>query len=348
MPKRPPTLETTLVTIELLRRIPRKRRVTAAQLHQQLENAGIQRDLRTIQRLLDMLTEHFDIERDERSKPYGYRWKEYASGLALPMLTEQESLLLLLAEQHLRHLLPGRVMKSMEGIFLQARSELHGVAPDKPAHRWLKKIRVVSPTQPLIPPKIAPDVFESVSNALYADVWLDVVYHNAAGQCKSRSVMPLGLAQQGVRLYLVCRFEGYDNERTLALHRMVTAHMTARTFDRPPDFDLEKYDAEGNLSMGTGDYIRLSFCIDKRSGLHLRESPLSLQQQIVEQEDCLAVTATVVNTAQLQWWLNGFGAKVWNIQREVIPSTLLRHNLSQAQPTIGSSIPSTTTSTNQR
>lgn len=329
MSKRPQTLETTLVTIELLRRIPRKRRITAAQLHEQLENAGIQRDLRTIQRLLDMLTEHFEIERDERSKPYGYRWKEYASGLSLPMLSEQESLILLLAEQHLRHLLPSRVMKSMEGMFMQARSELRDAVPDKPAQRWLKKVRVVSATQPLIPPKIEPEVFERVSNALYADVWLDVVYHNAAGERKNRSVMPLGLAQQGVRLYLVCRFEGYGNERTLALHRIVTAHMTSRTFERPSDFDLEKYDAEGNLSMGTGEYIHLSFCIDKKSGLHLRESPLSHQQQIVEQEDCLKVTATVAHTAQLQWWLNGFGEKVWNVQRDVIPKELLRHNLSQ-------------------
>jgi hypothetical protein len=46
------------------------------------------RDLSTVQRQLEMLTEHYDIERDDRSKPYGYRWKESAKGLSLPVMTE--------------------------------------------------------------------------------------------------------------------------------------------------------------------------------------------------------------------------------------------------------------------
>ena len=124
MAKRPDTLETVLLALELLRRIPRNRKVSASELHEQLSEAGVERDLRTIQRQLEMLSEHFEIERDERNKPYGYRWRERAKGLALPMLSEQESLLLTLAEQHLRSLLPGSLMKSMESFFIQARANL--------------------------------------------------------------------------------------------------------------------------------------------------------------------------------------------------------------------------------
>lgn len=71
MAKRSDTLETVLLAVELLRRIPRGRKVTASELHRQLKDAGIDRDLRTIQRQLEMLSEHFEIERDDRSKPYG-------------------------------------------------------------------------------------------------------------------------------------------------------------------------------------------------------------------------------------------------------------------------------------
>lgn len=328
MPKRPDTLETTLVALELLRRIPRNRRVTATELHAQLQHAGIDRDLRTIQRQLDKLSEHFDIERDERSKPYGYRWKECSSGLSLPVLSEQESLLLLLAEQHLRHLLPSRVMKSMDSFFQQARSELGPASPDKLAQQWLKKVRVVSITQPLLPPKIETSVFESVSNALYANLWLEIDYRNASGKRKSASVMPLGLAQQGVRLYLVCHYEGYDDERILALHRILSAHVTTRTFERPADFDLAQYDAEGNFGLGDGNRIRLRFCIDKEAGFHLLESPLSQDQQVEVRDDCFEIAATLVETAQLNWWLNGFAEKVWNIRREDDNSVALRHMLS--------------------
>ena len=98
MSKRPETLETVLLTLELLRRIPRNRKISAKELHEQIQSAGIDRDIRTIQRQLEMLTQHFDIECDMQSKPYGYRWKNQSKGMALPMLSEQESLLLMLAD----------------------------------------------------------------------------------------------------------------------------------------------------------------------------------------------------------------------------------------------------------
>ena len=59
---RPSSLETLAFTLELLKRIPRGRKVTASELWEQLKDAGWQRDLRTVQRQLDELSQHFDIE----------------------------------------------------------------------------------------------------------------------------------------------------------------------------------------------------------------------------------------------------------------------------------------------
>lgn len=315
MSKRSDTIETVLLALELLRRIPRGRKISAPELHEQLNNAGHARDLRTIQRQLELLSEHFEIERDERSKPYGYRWKERAAGLALPVLSEQESLMLALAEQHLRHLLPANLMKSMDGFFQQARTNLGAEGGGKRGREWLSKVRVISTTQPLLPPKIKAGVFEAVSNALYGNYWLDVDYKNASGKRKAARVMPLGLAQQGARLYLVCRYEGYDNERTLALHRINGAQASPHGFDRPKDFDLEKYDADGRFGFGEGKRIRLTFRIDKEAGLHLLESPLSTDQTATALETEFEISATVVETAQLEWWLRGFGDQVRAIRR---------------------------------
>lgn len=316
MRKRPDTLETVSIALELLRRIPRHQKVSATELHAQLTQAGLARDLRTIQRQLEMLTRHFDIERDDRSSPYGYRWKELARGLTLPGLTEQESLLLTLAEQHLHNLLPAKLMKSMSSFFAQARSN---IGPNTNAQRereWLQKVRVVSETQPLLPPKIKPGVFEEVSNALYANRWLVVDYKNATGKSKQTEVMPLGLAQQGPRLYLVCRFPGYDNERSLALHRILSAQATAREFERPKEFDLGQYDDDGRFGFGEGKHIRLSFRITKSAGQHLLESRLSTDQQVIELEDTYEITATVVDSQWLWRWLRGFGEKVISISKK--------------------------------
>lgn len=316
MPKRPDTKETAILALELMRRIPRNRSVTAKELHEQLVDTEVGRDLRTIQRQLEMLSGHFDIERDDRSKPYGYRWKEKSRGMALPTLSEQESLLLMLAEQHLRSLLPSNLMKSMDGFFVQARSNLAPYSNAKREREWLSKVRVVSTTQPLLPPKIKPGVFEQVSNALYANQWLSVDYENAAGKRTQADVMPLGLAQQGECLYLVCRFKDYDNERSLALHRIASAQASEFTFERPKDFDLEKYDDEGRFGFGTGKRIKLTFRIDKEAGYHLLESKLSEDQQVTELEDAYVITATVVESDQLEWWLRGFGDKVEIISRK--------------------------------
>ena len=316
MAKRSDTLETVLLAVELMRRIPRGRKVTAGELHQQLKDAGIERELRTIQRQLEMLSEHFEIERDDRSKPYGYRWLEQAKALAMPNLTPQESLLLQLAEEHLKNLLPPRLMKSMDAFFSQAKRNLGSESTARLEREWPGKVRVVATSQPLLPPKIVPGVFEAVSEALYANRWLTLDYQNSAGKRRSITVMPLGLAQQGPRLYLVCRFDGFNNERSLALHRIRKAEASTLTFERPAEFDLQKYDDDGRFGFGEGHRVQLRFRITKDAGLHLTESPLSTDQQYVEaQVGWLEIIATVVDSAMLDWWLRGFGKAVTNIQK---------------------------------
>jgi predicted DNA-binding transcriptional regulator YafY len=318
MAKRPDPLVTLQLSIELLRRIPKRGTITTTELHQQLENAGHERELRTIQRTLETLSEVYDIERDDTAKPYRYSWKENAKGISLGALSAQESLLLTLAEQQLSSLLPAKLMKSMQGFFAQARGQLDGKGTALRERQWLDKVRVVSTSQPLLPPRVDADAFEQVSNALYGNQWLDVDYKNAAGKRATSRVMPLGLAQQGPRMYLVCRFEGYDNERCLALHRIISAETSTLTFDRPKEFNLKQFDEDGRFGYGDGSKVRLSFRIEKEAGLHVVECPLSADQKVVELDDAYEITATVVDSDMLNWWLRGFGDAVSRVTRRPI------------------------------
>jgi len=326
MSNRPDSLETLQLTLELLKRIRKDRAVTASELRQKLIDTDTKytRELRTIQRLLETLSDPdfkaLDIERDESSKPFRYRWKESAKGITTGALSPQESLLLTLAEQQLGSLLPARLMKSMEGFFSQARGRLDDTESNHLEREWLDKVRVVSTSQPLLPPKVDAGVFEQVSNALYSNQWLDVQYKNAAGLTTTSKVMPLGLAQQGPRMYLVCRYEGYDDERCLALHRMLSAKPSMLTFERPKDFDLKQFDDDGRFGYGDGTQIRLSLRIEKGAGLHVVECPLSVDQQVVELDDSYEITATVMDTAMLDWWLQGFGDAVRDVHRQTIAS----------------------------
>ena len=316
MAKRPDNQETLVFALELLRRIPRQRKITARDLHRQLQETGLPKGLRTVQRQLKLLSEHFDIECDDREQPYGYRWKHQSEGFCVPRLNLQDSLLLTLAEQYLRKILPARLMKSMEGFFTQARYELEYHGGQRPELEWLSKVRIVDTTQPLMAPILKPDVFEAVSNALYENKWLKLKYENAEGWRGNYRVMPLGLAQQGPRLYLVCRFEDFDNERSLALHRIISAEVSIRGFERPPEFDLEKYDDDGRFGFGEGERIKLTFKINKPNGFHLLESPLSKDQEVRDLNNEYEITATVVDTEQLNWWLRGFGEAARDIRKQ--------------------------------
>lgn len=318
MPHNRESMETVHLTIELLHRIPRESRITAQELQRQLAAAGYERDLRSIQRHLKQITEHFDVECDDRGKPYGYRWKEKAKGLSMPGMNQHESLLLTLAEQHLRHLLPPRLVASMDAYFHQARSNLQNTGKAALEKEWLTKVRVVSVSQPLLPPAVDAAIFGQISHALYNNLWLKIVYRNAAGKETEARVMPLGLAQQGVHLYLVCRFEGYDNERSLALHRFISVDPSTMTFKRPKDFDLARYDNDGRFGFGDGQRVRLSFCISKEPGFHLLEAKLSADQVVAEFDDYYQISATVVDSAMLDRWLRGFGEDTWCVTKDQV------------------------------
>ncbi|MFZ7311395.1 helix-turn-helix transcriptional regulator [Comamonas jiangduensis] len=306
-----------MIALEVLRRIPRKRSISANELREQITALGIERDIRSIQRLLESLSDHFsDIEVDTRSKPYGYKWKDHARGLALAQMTPQESLVLHLAQEHLQNLLPAPLMRSMKDFFEQAKRNLDSHPHSQREREWSKKIRVVASTQPLLAPKIKQQVLEAISEALYHNQYLNLDYSNAKDRRRKAQVMPLGLAQQGQRLYLVCRFEGFDNERSLAVHRIHSAHASSQVFYYPEGFDLKRYDDDGRFGFGEGHLVRLSFQIDYEAGRHLLETPLSKDQQtLLINDTTLLVNATVVDSGMLDAWLRSFGNNVSQINK---------------------------------
>ncbi|MEG9498428.1 helix-turn-helix transcriptional regulator [Mannheimia indoligenes] len=317
MANRPSDIDATLLQLEILRRIPKlPQKIDAKTLHQQLLDAGFERDLRSIQRTLKVLCEHFDIECDERSKPYGYSWKLRSEGLALPILNEQQSLLLKLAEQQLKYLLPTNLMASMKPFFEQADKMVSG-SKDKPEYQWLNKVCSTPTSLPLVPAKIKDEIFSAVSQALFQNKLLHIEYQNQFGKKHSATVMPLAIAQQGASIYLVCRYEGFQNNRLLALHRIRKAEISTFTFERPKDFDLKAYQNDGHLGFGNGDKIRLTFSIDKQAGFHLTETPLSKDQKILEESDNhYRFQATVADNDMLEWWIRKFGEDIWDIEKE--------------------------------
>ena len=162
-------------------------------------------------------------------------------------------------------------------------------------------------------------MLEAVSSALFHDRKLDLVYRNQDGFMKDYRVWPMALVQQGSVLYLVVYFEGHTDLRHLALHRILEAEASQFRFERPQGFDLKRYIEQASFGFGSGHSIRLRFSIRRGAGLHLTETPLSADQQILEEsKQHYRFQATVIDSEMLVWWLRKFGDDVWDIEQEVI------------------------------
>ena len=304
-------MSSVLIAVHVLAFLTPSRAVGTAEIHAHLAALGFERTRRSIQRLMDDLCATFDVECDDSGKPYGYRWKAHSRGLGLPALADREALVLLLAHQQLQPLLPASVMRAMDPLFDEARRRLDPYSGRQPLRSWPRKVAVVSELQPLIPPKLAAGVFEAVTEALQADQWLDVDYRNFEGERQSgKRVMPLALVQQGARLFLVCQFEGYQDRRHLALHRLRAARVTGLPFERP-DFDLPRYVQDGRFGFGSGERITLKLRASAVVAELLRETPVSADQVLTARKDGrFDLVATVVLSEQLRWWLRTYGDAV--------------------------------------
>ena len=303
------------LTLELLRRVPHARRISAPELKQQLDANGMVRTLRTIQRLLETLVALGEIEGDG-AHPIGYRRLSKSGGFDAARMTDQESLLLMLALKQLAALLPPSLMQALEGFFAQARRELDPFGDDSLAKQWLGKVHVASDMPQLIPPKIGEGVLGTVSHALYANLPLRIRYRNAKGIESDKRAEPLGLVQHGVRLYLVSQVEGYAKPLPLALHRMLKVKANKLPFVRPADFDLKRFDEAGGISHATGHEVRVTFLLVRRAAQHVIEAPLSLDLGHVDEGAHVRFTLTYPDSLRLDRWLWSFGPDISDVCKQ--------------------------------
>ena len=170
MPRKSSTLDEAVMLIQILTRIPKGRLITAQQLKQELDAAGIPIRIRTLQRYLKTMasTDVFGIDCDMRSRPYGYKQSTAGGTLLSQQMSVHECLLLRLAQEHMRFMIPTTLSKSLSPLFDMASQKFNETLSAAPRNEkaWLKKIAVVGSSLPMMPPKISRTIFEAVSLSL--------------------------------------------------------------------------------------------------------------------------------------------------------------------------------------
>jgi predicted DNA-binding transcriptional regulator YafY len=330
----PSNQDTLIRQWHMLRLVPRyPQKVTVRDIHGVLRSDGFEVTVRTVQRDLNELSLVFPLTVDDREKPFGWSWQKNSPSFNLPGLTTPEALTLSLAEQHLKSLLPVSMMNQLKPYFDAAHQSLNAEPQPQRGRSWLDKVRTVPPTQPLIPPKVLPEAQAVITEALLHERQVDIKYRKR-GEKKDTSYRahPLALIQRGPMLYLYCRLFDYEDERILAMNRIISAIILEEVADYPNNFSIDERVESGIWSFGDGNKIGIELLFESGSGDHLLESQLSKDQQTEELDGGrLKITATVPDTPQLRWWLMGFGSSVEvilpaDIRSEFANTAALLHN----------------------
>ncbi|MCK8073488.1 WYL domain-containing protein [Vibrio coralliirubri] len=303
-----------VLALELYKRIPYWHKVTASELKVQLQEIGIDRDIRTIQRNLDVLLEYFDIDRDTRDKPYGYQRKQAKS---LVGSGTQEALLLCLAESHFHYLIPTHISNTLQSLFEDASYHLKSLSQNTKESQWLRKVVFQSAYQ--LSENVSSDIYAKISQGLYHNRWLSLHYYSEGGQHR-KDVMPLGLSHQSNTLILVYRQKGDKGATFVDVSHIHKVTLSTFTFAYPQDFDLQHSASE--YSNTPHERYTLEFTITKQAGEHLYQTPLSNDQRISEFDTYLHITVTVSNTPPLVAWLEAHKTHITFVEQQPIPPSV--------------------------
>lgn len=318
---------TTVRQWQVLSQLERGRWVGTTHILDQLQLAGFEVSLRTVQRDLNALAKRFPIEKNN-ANPQGWRWQEDAPIHSLPHMNLSQAVAFNMVEANLVQLLPPAIVDELFPWFDLARRQLKD---SKVTHSWLDRVRIEPATQPLIAPHIKTECKDNIYQALFHQKQVKACYSRRGIDSASEYTLnPLAIVQRGVVIYLLAT-RADDSAATIrffALHRFTSVDVLEQSATIPVGFTLSSYLDEGGMGFvnpefqdlpNHGKNTRIELHFAKHAGNSLTESKLSEDQTVTEHPDgTLTVTATVNLTWQLVWWLRGFGKGLLNAKPAIL------------------------------
>lgn len=294
----------------MLRHIPRPpRRTGVSELVKRLAEDGFDTSNRTVERDLHRLASQFPLVAETSARPYGWSWAHDANFPFSPRLSASQGVALLLSRVHLRGLLPAPMFDDLAPVFDQAEREIASTGWKD----WHRHTAVLPTTMAIIAPAPKRAVVDAIHHALAVKRCVIGSYRSKGNdETKAMKIHPLGLLLRGPVQYLACTLRDYKEVRHLALHRF-TAVETSNEPCVPPDgFDFAQYVASTGSKYRPRGQIELVARFATSATEHLRDSAISLDQQLIEIEGGkdIELRATVEDDETLRWWLRGFGSRV--------------------------------------
>ena len=287
-------------------------------IHEELREMDSDYDVtaRSIQRSLERLSRLFPIACETRSRTNYWYWSDPHALTQLPSMSSPTAFALRLAADHLKPIMPPSALNLLEPYFRHANRVLKGTA----LGRWPDKAAIIARGPNLEPPAVPATVQDAVYTALMENRKVEVAYR-AKGSTGAKPIVlnPLGIVVREGMFYLVATSWNYDDIRQYVLHRMSEPQLLDEPARAVADFSLAAYieDQSGFSYPQSDGRLHIRALFDSSAGMHLTESRLGAGHRTAEQADGrLLVEATVPDTADLRWWLLGFGSAVEVLEPE--------------------------------
>ncbi len=319
----------------LLKAIPQKGKISTRQIVKALTNQGFELDTRTIQRDLNGLCEFFEIQSDKNKDTPGWSWKKDADKLELPSMSPDIALSFKMMQTYLTQFMPPSVLDALQPYLKQADKILKNI--DNSISNWQDKINTTSRIFPLLPPEINPKHIEVIYSALLAEKQLTATYKPMQQAKKQYLIHPLGIVVIDQVLSLVATTWQYENILQFSLHRFITLEATDNPINKPKNFSLAAYIAQGNFLFPDKNTkpIKLVLKVNRYLYEYLSQSQLSKNQTTKTiNDDVYEISAMVQLSAQLKWWLLSMGDDVAVLKPESLKksmATRLKNACSQYQ-----------------
>ncbi|EHH1180606.1 hypothetical protein M5225_000266 [Vibrio vulnificus] len=231
MTTKPSVSEHLVLLFEIYNRIPHSRKVTAQEIHSLLTEIGLERDIRTIQRNLDVLVQYLGVVKDTRDRPYGY----HREALPLKTFGARESILLQLAESWLVHCFPAEYKATINSVF----TEVHNVKSrsSRLHNNHGHPSAFVSAT-----PQIQTN-YSASFNAVFEQLCMGVTNQtivNIITEEKEQTIEPLCIWVHQHQLIVIFKHQetGYQH---MQIERIQKATVSTFTFDSPETTELLAY-----------------------------------------------------------------------------------------------------------
>jgi len=279
---------------------------TASDLAAALAMRGYEVTRRTVERDLKNLLACMPLAVDETERPQRWRWKR-TKGVDVPGMEAAEAMALYMMHDAMSAQLPSCFMDALKSRFSQANKTLGTIARNGAHARWSDRVRIVPAHVVLRAPRIAPKIMQSLQRAVLNGIPVDVSYQSLHESTPTpRRLYPRALLLRGSSLYLIAH---QRDAGEAALHFAVQRFSTVRLRELEPwpttPFALDAFMQDGRDQFGEGTLVDFEATVSTALYRILRDSPLSDDMRVVENDGVLTLSATVRDTWALHTWILG-------------------------------------------